>query len=32
MSALTDDRPRTTGTGIGLRPGGEHYRAYVGPP
>lgn len=26
------DKPHTNGTGIGLKPGDEHYRAYVGPP
>lgn len=25
-------RPPTTGSGLGLKPGDEHYRAYVGPP
>lgn len=26
------DKPHTNGSGIGLKPGDEHYRAYVGPP
>ncbi|MGE5625966.1 MAG: hypothetical protein ACM3ZT_10515 [Bacillota bacterium] len=27
-----DPKPRTTGAGEGLKPGDDHYRAYVGPP
>lgn len=27
-----EDAPKTVGTGIGLKPGDDHYRAYVGPP
>lgn len=29
---MKKDIPTTTGTGLGLKPGDEHYRAYVGPP
>ena len=32
MFSFRRRRPKTTGTGIGLRPGDDHYRAFVGPP
>lgn len=32
MINMQKEDPSTTGTGLGLKPGDEHYRAYVGPP
>ena len=32
MFSFHQRRPKTTGTGIGLNPGDDHYRAFVGPP
>lgn len=32
MSNKIAARPYSAGTGLGLKPGDEHYRAYVGPP
>jgi len=32
MGAISKEKPPlTTGAGIGLKPGDQHYRAYVGP-
>jgi hypothetical protein len=32
MFSFLKRKPKTVGTGLGLNPGDEHYRAYVGPP
>ena len=32
MFSFRRRRPKITGTGIGLNPGDDHYRAFVGPP